>query len=483
MNSIKNSLLWGLLAFTLALVSCPNPANQQWSVPEGDEIEVIYKPGGNTVPPLVNELSYNYALLRYFYFYADEDLNPYSSYTGGGSGTPYGDVLAMYDGMQDPFTRYWTPYAASAILSQLITSGDEQKLIGMHLQVKETEAGQPDELYVLRVWLGSPAEAAGLLKDDRIIEINNVDLTADPALKGNALLEKYQEAANSDTVSLKIHRSDTDISVGPITKQVMRLPTVFLDYIDDIPVIQITEFSEDSGYDETAANKKSNTIKELKAALTQVKNGNYPVGIIDLRGNPGGSVNQCYAGIEELVAEGIYIRSEEHSIEEKSQTPLIIKTGKRAKPGGLGETIRWVFLADTNSASAAEILLCAVKNCRPETLIFGTKTYGKGIGQYYIQTYFAGGLAGITAMQFFDKDWNTYDGTGIYPDVTVDSDGALDKAIASIKQSQGRSIHGAAPPIDRAAIHALNTQLTARQVPSDGIRGGAWKRLPTTTVR
>jgi C-terminal processing protease CtpA/Prc len=328
--------------------------------------------------------------------------------------------------------------------------------------------------------MGSPAEAAGLIKEDRIIKINGVDLTALPALKGSALLTKYQEAAAGDTVSLTILRSGAAKKVGPVTKEVMRPPTVFLEYAEGIPVIQITEFSTLSGYDEAALDKTSNTIKELRAALTEVKKkGTPPVGIIDIRGNPGGELNQCYDAIDELVASGIYIQIEQHDVNEELQTPVIIKTPQQAKPGGLGEDIPWIFLADSGSASAAEIMLFAVKNCRPETYIIGETSYGKGVGQFYNLTPIAGGLFGITALKVFDKDWVSYHGIGIVPDEPTDSADALEKAVeyALSKHPQARSALDAAAPIDRAALRALNDQLTVRQIPPGGIRGGAWQLL------
>jgi C-terminal peptidase prc len=450
--------------------------------PQKDEIEIVSRPSKNALPPLVDELSYNYALLHFFYSYADDELQPYSSYAGSGDTAPYGDVLAMYADMSDRWTRYWEPSEAGTIVNQLTSSGEERKLIGMTLRVKKLEEeDRPDELYVDRVWVGSPAETAGLLKGDRLVVVNNVDLTVPPHLKGDALLTKYQEAVKGDTVSLTLLRNGNTVEVPPVTKKAMRPPTVYLEYIEDIPLIQITEFSTDSGYDASVPDKQSNTVKELQAALARLKDEHHSAGIIDLRGNPGGSVDQCYAVIEELVAQGIYIRTEAHDIDAKTQTAIVVRTGKQAKPGGLGEDMRWVFLVDANTASAAEIALYAIQNCRPETYVIGETTYGKGVGQYYRRTQqFANGLSGITGIRFFDQDWNTFHGTGIIPDEATKGADALEKAVLRLKsaQSQNRSLPGSPALSDRSAIRALNDQLGERRLPSNSIRGGAWQLLP-----
>jgi C-terminal peptidase prc len=436
------------------------------------------------IPPMVDELSFNYAYLRAFYFYAKEELGPYSAYTAAGSGAAYGDVVSMYAGLSDRFTQYWTPANADAIWNGLTTSGEAQTYIGIEMMVEQTATGKPDKLYVNRLWIDGPAERSGQLrKEDRIIGVNGVALDTDPALKGNALLTKYRDAAAGSEITLTVLRGDTAIVLAPIQKKVMNPPTVYLDYIDEIPVIQITQFSGVSG-------DNSSTAKEFHTALDRVVKskefplGDHPVGIIDLRGNGGGLINECYACIEEVVAGGVYIRSEEHNFSDAMQIPVIIKTGEQATPGGLGEAIRWIVLADAGSASATEIFLFAVKNCRPETRIFGTKTYGKGIAQYYIPTL-ANGLAAITAIKYYDANWNTYHEIGITPDEpAANSATALAKAAAyalSIKHP-GRSAFGESPA-ERAAIQALDSRLVERQVPPDGIRGGAWKLLPSDGVR
>ncbi|GHV26365.1 hypothetical protein AGMMS4952_06250 [Spirochaetia bacterium] len=469
MKYFRKNFRAGLLVSALILVSCPGPANQDTTTNQQEE--------ENDLPDIVDELSYNYTLLRYYYLYAQDEMGPYPDYIGRGEDIPFGDVLDMYAGLSDRWTNYWPPANSAGILDQLATSGNEQKLVGMHLIVEPTaEADQSDLLFIYRIWIGSPAEASDLKEGDCIIVINDVDLTTNPPLKGNDLLARYQEAAAGDTVSFTILREGDRILVPSITKQVMRPPTVFLDYIEEIPVIQITGFSEDSGYNAGAADKNSNTGAELRAALTRVKSGAYPVGIIDIRGNPGGSVNQCFAGIEELVAGGIYIQYENHYYD--GEKGVVDKISQVAAPGGMGESTQWIFLADGYSASAAEILLYAVKNCRPETHIIGETTYGKGVGQYYISPTRAKGLAGITALKFFDKDGNTFHETGIVPDQPEESADVLEAAVTyalSILPDRGRSLLGSAATINRAAIRTLDKQLKTRQVPSDGIRGGAWE--------
>jgi C-terminal processing protease CtpA/Prc len=199
--------------------------------------------------------------------------------------------------------------------------------------------------------------------------------------------------------------------------------------------------------------------------------GRNTAGIIDLRGNPGGSLDQCFAVIEELVADGVYANYEDHYYDNTLQSPVIVYVSQSAAPGGLGENTRWVFLADENSASAAEILLSAVIDCL-DTKVIGKQTYGKGLGQYYIETL-EQGLASISALKFYNKNWVSHHGVGIAPHIKEeDPDMALEKAAAYINSLRGarRSAAGAGP--SHREIQALNSRLMERRNPSPG---GSWR--------
>jgi hypothetical protein len=128
----------GLLSIALILGNCSVPTDTP-DEPLEDEVEIIPNPQTHTVPPIVDELSYNYALLGYYYSFADTDLKPYAEYVGSGNSENYDDVLAMYADMSDPWTRYWTPDAAEAVWNQITSSGEERKLAGVTVQVEEVE--------------------------------------------------------------------------------------------------------------------------------------------------------------------------------------------------------------------------------------------------------------------------------------------------------------------------------------------------------
>jgi C-terminal peptidase prc len=413
------------------------------------------------------ELSYNHLLLYSFYLYAEEELRTVGYYKDLGDGSPYGDVIAMYQSMSDPYTNYWTPEKAQPVLNSLTTSGN-LPLIGVELAVQKDETGA-DRVIIKRVYEDTPAQKAGLLKGDFIYKVDGVEVT------GENVLEKFQgmiAGGENVPVNLTVLRNGNEIVIPTMYKKTMLLPTVFLDYLYDIPVIQLT------GFTSTTTDKVNGTAGEFRAILKKIdEEGKSAAGIIDLRGNPGGSVDQCFAIIEELVAEGVYIIYEDHYYSNALQAPVIAIVPEKASSGGLGEHTQWVFLADENSASAAEILLYAAISCL-DTKVFGAQTFGKGIGQYYIQTP-ESALAAVSALQFYDKNMKTYHGIGIIPDVKEDDpERALERAAAYAVSLTGRRAESAR--FSPADIKALNARLVERRekaASGGSAPGGSWRLI------
>ena len=240
-------------------------------------------------------------------------------------------------------------------------------------------------------------------------------------------------------------------------------PTVFLEFFEDIPIIQITMFSG-----ETAV--PGGTLTEFRNVLRKIEGA--PIGIIDLRGNPGGSVFHCLGAADELVSDGELTRRIEHGL--RDEIPVIDTLFRIATRGGLGINTQWIFLADKMSASCSELMLSAVRQNR-DVLLIGETTFGKAVGQYYISTI-ADGLAGITALQFFDKNWGTYQDKGIAPDIDINPKEALDYALNYILSQQDDGTLKRNAPISQREMRALNQQMNSRQLPaSDTLRGGAWE--------
>jgi C-terminal peptidase prc len=413
------------------------------------------------------ELSFTHQMLQYYYINHHE-LQDISTYTGTGDSELFGDVIALFNKMTDKYTRYFVPDDAAAIISQLTTSGEYAGL-GFTMSV------QTNAIVVVRVFPDSPADKAGLHSGDRIIAVNDTPLTGD-------VLQQYTQMTQGGAgtqVNLTVTRDstlwdstlrDSTLLTFTMYKAILMPPTVFLDIIEGIPVITITEFVQ------TTSNP-GGTAAEFHAILRTQAVQDIPIGIIDLRSNGGGSISQCLAIADELVKDG----GELARYEDRYLTILYNQMYKteherfiwleEATPGGLGEGIQWIFLVDGNTASASEMVLAAIKNNDRGTVL-GQTTLGKGVGQYYIKTP-AEGLAGITALKMYYKDGSSYNGVGIAPDYMLPASDVLNAGIALAKgEEPGENI---AQSSARNAVLGYEQPVVDRQTTPE--HGGAWKEI------
>lgn len=192
--------------------------------------------------------------------------------------------------------------------------------------------------------------------------------------------------------------------------------------------------------------------------------------IIDLRGNPGGSVDQCMDMTAELLSKNDTMAYMVTHEPDTNTLDLIVDTLVwTATENGFGKGRYYVFLADSGSASCAELMLVgAVSNTKSP--VVGLTTYGKGIGQTYVGT-FAGGIAGITSMRMIDKNGKIYHRYGIEPDyVEGDPDKAMAIAVELAKEK--KAVRTKEYGSEDTGHFTLAKSRASSKVPG---RGGAYK--------
>ncbi|MCL2207785.1 MAG: S41 family peptidase [Fibromonadales bacterium] len=333
-----------------------------------------------------HELYQSYHLLK-AYFYKPERIKEFAEYEGM-------EVGDMYKSMDDHYTYYTPPKESEEKKDQIENTpryysfGFERVLIN-------------DTLVVSQVYPFSPANSAGLKKHDKLLFANEVSLTDKTAafyLNSDSLFET--------TTTFKVLRG----AEVTMKKAEVQVPSVFLDSLDGIPYITVTTYK-------MRANNPNGTYAEFKSVLQEIKGAK--TAIMDLRNNGGGSINHCTAMAAELVPfDSELIYDIEHFYDSKRGN--VIDTVRSfasdyVKSEGIGASIDWTFYINGESASCTERFVAAVKYNRPETVVLGTRSYGKGIGQVYSKTYL-GGLAYITCLQSFYPNWETFHEVGIEPD-------------------------------------------------------------------
>ena len=285
----------------------------------------------------------------------------------------------------DPYTRYlWgeeaQEYMESCGVGLYIENNTEENLIS-----------------VVSAIAGSPAEAAGITTNDKILKIDGEIYTGDMLDEAASYMRGEEGTEVELTVRVNADGSERDVR---LTRQRIEIETVNSEMLDgNIGYISMSQFTEG------VSQKFSEKLKELnKQKMTSL--------IIDLRNNPGGLLDEAISVASCFVEEG------------KTVTYTLNKSGERrdynAESGAFAGDIPIIILVNGGSASASEVLSGALHDLGIAKLL-GEKTYGKGIVQTVIGLG-DDGILSITTDRYYTPNGNCIHGIGIEPDYNVEMD-------------------------------------------------------------
>ena len=237
---------------------------------------------------------------------------------------------------------------------------------------------------VQRVFPHTPAEQAGVQEGDRINFIDTTNIrgwtvsqTSD-ALKGNPgskVLVKFSRPGVPELIPITFTRAVVNIPAVPYA--------IMLDgRIGYIPLLQFNESARE----------------ELENSVTRLTRQGAKGVIIDLRGNPGGILDQA------LTVSNLFLKKGQQvsSIRARNgENQTFVATDDPIAP-----TIPLVLLTDGRSASASEIVAGALQD-HDRALIVGTTSFGKGL----VQSIFP--LEGGYALKMTTAKWYTPSGRSI----------------------------------------------------------------------
>ncbi len=294
----------------------------------------------------------------------------------------------MYTGLSagvgDPYTYY---LSADSLAEQVEKNSGHFVGIGV-----EIYAGDDGYIVVSSVTAGGPAEAAGILAEDKITEVDGESITGKTAADVSALV-KGEEGTD---VTLTIFRESTgEVLEKTVTRQDIQVQTVSWRMMENnIGYISITNFRE-------------NTYSQFKEALDTLEAEGMEKLVLDLRNNTGGLVKSAHDIGEELLPEGIMVYTMD-------------KEGNREDTlcDDVYNDVPLVVLVNGNSASAAEILAGAIQDTGRGQLI-GTTTFGKGLVQRLFTLSDGSGL-NVTIQKYYTPNGTSIHGVGITPDYEVE---------------------------------------------------------------
>lgn len=324
-----------------------------------------------------------------------------------------GKTKTLYDSIYpaDAFTHYFDSAAAPAILNRITTS-TKPGAIGIAIKLS---AGQ-DTLEIQQIVAGSPAQKAGLVIGMKILAVNDSSVIGDSAI---VRFQRFSVGDSGQPVTLTVLGAQGILNAGMIRAPVA-FPTVLADSLaENVGYISI------SGFTPNTVGSKS-TYTEFRDALIATKK--FPMTILDFRDNGGGSVDISLNMCDEiLTAETVIIREVQRRYQDATRASLTAEVTSLATSGGIGEFAiggskrKYLLLGNSHSASAAEIMIIALKEGAAAPLM-GTRTFGKGVGQTVRDTP-GHGLALVTFLKFTGASGLDYHKKGIEPDYNDSASG------------------------------------------------------------
>jgi carboxyl-terminal processing protease len=320
----------------------------------------------------------------------------------------------------DPYTMYWNEQQV-----------EDAKInnSGVYTGIGATAKTKKDKIIITEPFQNYPADKAGLKAGDQVTKIGSIHVSdfeedAGELLKGapGSKIE-LTYLRQGKTMTTVLTREAIDVQAVPFYKLIN----------GDIGYIVLTKF-----------NRK--TTKQTKAALNALKNEGAKKIILDLRGNPGGLLNEAISVVNLFVPKGEVITTTKSVIEKYNKT---YKTTQEP----VDTEIPLVVLVNGRSASASEIVSGGLQDL-DRAVIVGARSFGKGLVQrpkkltygtqlkVTISRYYTPSGRCIQALDYWNRDENgdpvrktpkefssfktkggrvVYDGGGILPDVELET--------------------------------------------------------------
>ncbi|MCC7431661.1 S41 family peptidase, partial [bacterium] len=245
---------------------------------------------------------------------------------------------------------------------------------GIGIQVGMEE----EEITIFTVMENSPASRSGLLVGDKIIEINGNSLKN----KNTNDIQEYLLLPVGSEVILKVKRFDEEepLDYTLTTEEILVKNIPYFGFVGEgTGYIKLSKFTRNSGYD-------------VKEAIISLKTNELNGLILDLRGNPGGLLDEAIEVLSNFLPQNelvVYTQNEKDEVKSKyftKNTPVYLE-----KP--------LIVLVDEGSASASEIVAGAIQDL-DRGIILGEVTFGKGLVQSEVPLT-NGNVLKITTAKYF----------------------------------------------------------------------------------
>jgi carboxyl-terminal processing protease len=307
-------------------------------------------------------------------------------------------VGAILAALGDPYTEYLEPFAYSELRRRTAASYS-----GIGLTVLPVRGG-----FVVSAAPAGPARRAGIRPGDRIVSIDGV-LTSRLALD-DALRRIIGRAGT--VVRIGLVRSGTPLHVevvraairtSPVTSRLLVAPRKRAGYV------AVRSFSD-------------GTAQLLLQTIAKLEDAGVDGLVLDLRGNPGGLLDQAVSVSALFLAQGVVV-----TVQGAHQPQRVFEVNSR-HPISI---LPLVVLVDRHTASAAEVVAAALRDNGRATVV-GENTFGKALVQA-LQPLPNGAALKLTTARYLTPTGRDISSGGLKPHVQAVDDPTTtdDEALAT----------------------------------------------------
>lgn len=252
----------------------------------------------------------------------------------------------------DPYTEYYAPEQVKDLKTMLTGKyAGIGAIIRFNLKTGNSCIDEPYE--------GMPAAEVGLQKGDEILAIDDSTMQG----KGNEYVSNHLRGDAGSTFLIKIKRPSTGkIMKMKVTRRAIQLPAVpyYGMMGDGVGYIALSQFTE-------------NCARDVRRAFVDLRSQGIKGLVFDLRNNGGGSLQEAVKIVNMFVPKGITLVTTRGKIKRANHDYVTTQ-----EP--IDTVMPLVALVNGNSASASEITAGSLQDL-DRAIIFGTRTFGKGLVQ------------------------------------------------------------------------------------------------------
>lgn len=269
----------------------------------------------------------------------------------------------------DPHSNFMDPRSYAQLRER-----QEGRYYGLGIQINVFDG----RITVMSLFEGSPAYRSGIRRGDVIAEIegeNAIGMSSDQAVqrlrgpRGSFVNVSMRRDGYDDLIDLQVERDE--INITTVKAAFMVTP--------EIGYVRLGDFSDTSN-------------EELVRALAGLSEDGFDRLVLDLRGNPGGPLDQAIRVSNQFLPHGDMIVYTRGRIANSDQDYHARETGRYTEQP-------LIVLVNRNSASASEIVAGAVQD-HDRGLVVGETTFGKALVQSVYRVSHGAGLALTTARYF-----------------------------------------------------------------------------------